>query len=118
MSIVQLLVVITTLLQTPAAAPAQSSAGNAENGKQLFMKNTCYYCHGTAGQGGAAGARIAAIGRNAQSFTRYVRKPSGQMPAYSETILSDQELIDIFAYVRSLAPAKPAADIPLLSAIK
>src|SRR5215471_1581211 len=33
--------------------------GNAENGKRLFMKKNCYYCHGTAGQGGRDGARIA-----------------------------------------------------------
>ena len=114
--LIDLVVVIGVLFQ--AAAPAQPAAGNAENGKRLFMKNTCYYCHGTAGQGGAAGARIAVVARNTQSFIRYVRRPSGQMPAYSDRILSDQELTDIFAYLRALPPAKPPADIPLLSAVK
>lgn len=115
---VRLLALIAALWQTPASTTAQPPAGNAESGKRLFIKNTCYYCHGTAGQGGAAGARIAVVARNAQSFIRYVRRPSGQMPAYSDAILSDQELIDIFAYVRSLPAAKPASEIPLLSAIK
>ena len=82
------------------------------------MKHTCYFCHGTAGQGGLAGARVAAIARNAQGFIRYVRRPSGQMPAYTETILSDQELADIFAYLRGLPVAKPTREIPLLDQLK
>ena len=55
---------------------------------------------------------------NAQGFIRYVRRPSGQMPAYSEKILSDQELTDIFAYVRSLPAAKAVKDVPLLDQLR
>ena len=40
------------------AYPA-SAQGNAENGKKFFVKNGCYQCHGYAGQGGSAGARLA-----------------------------------------------------------
>ena len=101
--------------QAPAPSPA---AGNAENGKRLYMKQTCYFCHGTAGQGGLAGARVAVVGRNLQGFTRYVRQPAGQMPAYTDKILSDQELADIFAYLRALPAAKPAREIPLLEQLK
>jgi cytochrome c len=35
-----------------------NNAGNAENGKRVFMKQNCYYCHGTIGRGGVT-ARIA-----------------------------------------------------------
>ena len=31
---------------------AQAPAGDAARGKALFMKNMCYTCHGTVGQGG------------------------------------------------------------------
>jgi mono/diheme cytochrome c family protein len=113
-----IIVALVALLQAPGQQPPQGAAGNADNGKRLYMKHTCYFCHGTAGQGGVAGARVAAVARNAQSFSRYVRQPSGQMPAYSTRILSDQELTDIFAYVRSLPPAKSVNDIPLLTQIK
>src|SRR5215831_14493079 len=45
------------LLAVPIAAYAQSgTAGNADKGKQLFMKQNCYYCHGTTGQGGRDGS--------------------------------------------------------------
>jgi mono/diheme cytochrome c family protein len=104
-----------------AATPVAQDAvpqGNVDAGKQPYTKHTCYYCHGTAGQGGVAGARIAAVARNAQSFIRYVRRPNGQMPAFTEKILSDQELTDIFAFVRSLPVAKAPSDIPLLRSMK
>jgi|SRR6516162_2414039 mono/diheme cytochrome c family protein len=90
------------------------TAGNSENGKRLFMKNNCYYCHGTAGQGGRDGARIAQTPLTAQALIRYVRRPSGRMPAFTEKILSDQELTDITAYLKSLPAAKAAKDVPLL----
>jgi len=117
---IKMLVLALTLAAAGGAqAPAPPAvAGSAENGKRLYMKHTCYFCHGTAGQGSLAGARIAAVARNAQGFTRYVRQPSGQMPAYTEKILSDQELADIFAYLRALPAAKPAREIPLLDQLR
>jgi len=100
------------------AAPQTAPAGNAEKGKQLFMKQNCYYCHGTAGQGGRDGARIAQTSLNLQGVIRYVRKPAGAMPAFTEKILSDEELTDIYAYLKSLPAAKQPKDIPLLDQIK
>jgi mono/diheme cytochrome c family protein len=100
------------------AAPQNTPAGNAEKGRQLFMKQNCYYCHGTSGQGGRDGARIAQTALNVQGLIRYVRKPAGAMPAFTEKILSDQELTDIYAYLKSLPAAKAPKDIPLLEQIK
>ena len=114
MTLIILFVAFLQAAQPPAAAPA----GNVEAGKRLYDKQTCYFCHGTAGQGGAAGARVAGVARNPQSFIRYVRRPSGSMPAYSEKMLSDQELTDILAYLRSMPPAKPVSDIPLLDQLR
>ena len=114
---VLLLFTLARAADTQAPVPAVTPA-NAETGKRLYMKHTCYYCHGTVGQGGLAGARVAVVGRNLQGFTRYVRQPAGQMPAYTATILSDAELADIYAYLRGLPPAKAAREIPLLEQLK
>jgi mono/diheme cytochrome c family protein len=104
------------LMALPGAAFTQSTpSGNAESGKRLFMKQNCYYCHGTVGQGTRDGARIAQTALNLQGLTRYVRKPAGIMPAYTEKILKDEELTDIYAYLKSLPAAKAPKDIPLLS---
>jgi mono/diheme cytochrome c family protein len=100
-------------LITASFSLAQS--GNSEKGKQLFVTDGCYQCHGYAGQGGRDGARIAATSLNVQGVIRYVRKPAGAMPAYTDKVISDQELTDIYAYLKSLPAAKPAKDIPLLN---
>src|SRR5690348_5912940 len=92
--------------------------GNAENGKRLFLRDGCWECHGYAGQGGRDGARIASTALNAQALIRYVRRPSGSMPAYIDKIISDQELTDIWTYLKTLPGPKPVKDIPLLNAIK
>jgi len=101
-----------------AVAAQEPVAGNASNGKQLFEKDGCYECHGYAAQGGRDGARLAATAMNAQSFSRYVRRPSGAMPAFTVKVLSDQELLDIYAYVKGLPAATPATDIPLLNQLR
>src|ERR1700690_1604221 len=98
-----------------AVLPAMCQTGDTANGKKLFLRDGCYECHGYAGQGGAAGARIATIGLNAQGLIRYVRAPGGAMPAYTDKVISDQELTDIHAYLQTLPKAKPAKDIPLLN---
>ena len=53
-----------------------------------------------------------------QALIRYVRRPFGGMPAFTAKVLSDQELTDIYAYLKSFPPAKPAKDIPLLRQIQ
>src|SRR6266853_1180098 len=80
--------------------------GHADEGKRLFMKHNCYYCHGTSRQGGRDGARIAQTALNLQGQMRYVRRQTGGMPAFTEKILSDRELTDIYAYLKSLPGAK------------
>ncbi len=111
-----------SLAQTPApTAPvaAQAAAGSVENGKRVFMKETCFFCHGTVGQGaGATGARIGPPSRNLAGFIRYIRRPAGAMPAFTEKVISDQDLTDVYAYLRSIPASKPTKDIPLLQQLK
>ena len=116
--------VFLALLAAAMLIPAiGQTAGNAENGKRLFVKDGCYQCHGYAAQGtllagGVPGARLAATSLNAQGLIRYVRAPAGQMPAYTNKVITDQELTDIHTYLQSLPKAKPVKDIPLLNQLK
>jgi mono/diheme cytochrome c family protein len=112
---------LTAVLIAPVIAVAQTapanSTGNATTGKRLYTEKNCHYCHGTAGQGGRDGARIAATVLNADGLIGYVRKPTGVMPAYTEKLITDQELRDVLAYLKSLPAAKAPKDIPLLNQI-
>jgi len=117
------LVVLTAGATLVLAAAAESQApatptGNGANGKRLYEADGCYQCHGYAGQGGRDGPRIAATALNAQALIRYVRRPFGAMPAFTEKVLSEQELTDIYAYLKAFPPAKAAKDIPLLDQLR
>jgi len=115
-AIVRLLVVSSAVLGITAFALAQTKPGDVENGKRIFMRNGCYQCHGTVGQGGLAGARLAQTKLTVAGFTAYVRNPApGNMPPYRAKVMSDQELADIYAYVQSVPPPVPLANMPILS---
>ncbi|HTM12671.1 MAG TPA: cytochrome c [Bryobacteraceae bacterium] len=101
-----------------ALVRAQDPAGNAGAGQRLYMKNGCYQCHGTVGQGTIAGARIGPPRLNAQGLIRYVRRPAGQMPAFTEKVMSDRELADVYAFLKTIPPPKPSKDIPLLNDLR
>ena len=103
--------------QAPAAPSQQSApaAGNAQQGKELFVKYSCYACHGYDGHGGA-GARLVPMRMTVERFTAYVHNPR-QMPPYSAKLLSDQQLADIWAHIKSLPVSPDAKDIPLLARI-
>jgi mono/diheme cytochrome c family protein len=101
-----------------ALVEAQDSAGNPEAGKRLYMKNGCYQCHGTVGQGTIAGARIGPSPLSAQGLIRYVRRPAGQMPAFTEKVMSDRELTDVYAFLKTIPPPKPSRDISLLNDLR
>ena len=100
-----------------AAAPSAPSAtsGNAANGKKIYTDYYCYACHGTEGQGGRDGARIAPNPPPFNSLRTYVRKPTGNMPAYTSKVVGDQELADIYAYLKTIQPPPSVKNIPLLS---
>jgi mono/diheme cytochrome c family protein len=107
------------LILWPAAAllagfSAYAQPGNAENGKQLFMKNGCYECHGTVGQGGT-GPHLAPRPLAAAALTAYVRKPGGGMPPYSVKVMPDSDLADIRAYLATIPEPPAAKSIPLLN---
>ena len=47
------------ILLAEQAGRGGAPAGNAANGRKLFVSNGCYQCHGYVGQGGNAGAKLA-----------------------------------------------------------
>ncbi len=98
----------------PAAKPAPATAGNTEAGRKLWVSYGCWQCHGYEGQGGAAGPRLSARNLPFAGFSAYVRRPTNQMPPYTEKVVSNADLVNIHAFIQS-RPAPPAvASVPLL----
>ena len=105
----------------PVARARQSSdappTGNAQNGKKLLINYGCYECHGREGQGSTqtGAARIGPPQLSFEGFQNYVRKPTNQMPPYTSKAVPDQELADIYAYLKSIPMPPKGKDIPLLN---
>jgi len=98
-----------------AVSAFPQNAGNPQKGSQLFVKDGCYQCHGYDGHGGF-GARLAPRPMALPAFIAYVRHPApGDMPVYTAKVISDAELTDIWAFLKSIPDAPAVKDIPLLN---
>jgi mono/diheme cytochrome c family protein len=111
------LVACTALGSAQAPAPTLAPpTGNAQRGKTVYEGTLrCYACHGYDGQTGSP--RLVPMARAEDLFLAYVRKPATPgMPSFAAT--PEQELRDVYAYIRSIPQAAPAADnVPLLKGI-
>jgi mono/diheme cytochrome c family protein len=90
-------------------------AASAENGKQVFMRAGCWQCHGTLGQGGAAGPKLAPDPLPFDALSSFVRTTNRAMPPYREEILSNTDLADLYAYLQSIPKGPDPKTIPLLN---
>jgi mono/diheme cytochrome c family protein len=100
------------------ASLAEEAAGDAANGKQVYLKLRCFTCHGRAGQGGAfnyPAPPLASLELPVEAFQAFLREPPNDMPAFSPAVLSDKEAADMWAWLHALPGRKPAKDFPLLN---
>jgi mono/diheme cytochrome c family protein len=101
-----------------ATAGAQDAPpGDVTKGKQVYLSDHCFTCHGRAGQGGALNGPAPRLAKTIVPFDGFkgqIRNPSHDMPAYPDAILSDQQVADIYAYLQTLSGPLPAKDIPAI----
>jgi mono/diheme cytochrome c family protein len=90
-------------------------AESAEKGKAAYMQHGCWQCHGTVGQGGVAGPKLAPDPIAVERFMQFVRTTGRAMPPYMEAVLSNGDLADIHAYLASIPKGPDGKDIPLLN---
>ncbi len=95
--------------QNVKSAPKANAApvGDAVRGKLIYSSHGCYECHGGQGQGSTqSGPRVGPDPIPFPAFVAYLRQPAGQMPPYTANVISDADLANIYAFLRSLP--KPA----------
>ena len=114
-----LIALSTVALSASVAMAADAPKGNAQNGKQLFVKDGCYQCHGYGAQGAAStGPRLGPDSLPYDAFIRQLRTPANEMPPYKATILSDTQASDIYAFISSVPKSPDPKTIPLLNNAK
>jgi ubiquinol-cytochrome c reductase cytochrome c subunit len=90
-------------------------AASAEKGKEAFVRNGCWQCHGFQGQGGITGPKLAPDPLPLEGLSAFIRSSRGPMPPYTETVLSNDDLADIHAYLSTIPKTPDYKTIPLLS---
>ncbi len=123
MKILRILFVIGLLQNTHA----QDLSGDIEKGEQLYYNFACYSCHGYN-----ATMRVPLVGNasgimsSEQVFLTYLRlradqnpiNPKNAMLNYAASTLSDEQALDIYAYIKSLKDESPAVeDNPVMQEI-
>lgn len=97
-----------------ACAAGNAFAADAGKGKTAFINNACWQCHGMVGQGGV-GPQLAPDPKPFDFLSVFVRHSAGSMPPYTPTILSEDDLADIYAYLKSMPKTADFRSIPLLN---
>ncbi len=93
-----------TATAAPAVTPSPTPAGDPVVGARVFA-GTCSSCHPNANAGvGPAlhGAQFSALFPDDSALKAFIRQGHGVMPAFPPSKLSDTNLDNIVAYLRSL----------------
>jgi mono/diheme cytochrome c family protein len=92
---------------------------SAARGRVTYTRVGCYQCHGYEAQGGSGGGpRLAPGPLPYEAISAFVRGSRGEMPAYREKVLSDTEMQDIYAFLKSVPAPKSVEKIPALNELK
>jgi mono/diheme cytochrome c family protein len=101
-----------------AARAQDAPAGDAVEGKRLYLADGCFLCHGRAGEGGAMNGPVPTLAKTQMPFDGFkgqLRQPANDMPAYTDKVMSDKQVADIYAFVQSLPGRRPPQDVPMLN---
>ena len=105
-------------LESTMARAQDAPQGDAANGKRIYLADGCFTCHGRSGRGGAYTGPAPILAHTALPFDGFkgeLRNPANDMPAYSEAVLSDKDIVDIYAFVESLPGPRSSKDISILN---
>ncbi|MCU1385295.1 MAG: hypothetical protein JWL71_3992 [Acidobacteria bacterium] len=86
------------------SAVMMSGQAQPPAGKAPFDR-VCATCHGDEGRGDAA-PRLVPIDMEVDEFVARVREGGGEMPPVSKASMGDDEVKQVFAYLKALSAAK------------
>jgi mono/diheme cytochrome c family protein len=102
----------------PSARAQDAPKGDAANGQRVYLADGCFTCHGRVGQGGNYYGTTPTLAKTElpfEGFKQQLRDPVRVMPTYSEAVVSDKEVADIFAFLQTLSGRRPVKDFPILN---
>lgn len=110
------LLIVSLLLATPTLS---STKGDAKKGQEIFESLTCVDCHRGGGNSvhpsrPLKGESFAKRYPNDEKIEKLIRKgvPGASMPAFGKDVISEEQMKDLIAYLRSLTPTASGASNP------
>lgn len=91
-----------TATPVPPAPTPTSGPDAAALGRARFGQVGCSACHGASGEGNSFAPRIANTALTFQQVLSQVRNPRGAMEAFPPSVLSDADVQNIYAFLKSL----------------
>ncbi len=92
-----LLLMLTILMVSGCSTPM----GNAEDGKRWYSMHNCFACHGPNGNDGK-GPVVNNLEMSYWKFERIIRDAKSPiMPKYPEEKISDQDVADLYAFLKA-----------------
>jgi len=88
--------VLMMIVATLAIGQAQD-----QSGKRIYDGN-CERCHGPEGRGTTKGPTLVPFESTYERVLRQVRHPECDMPAFTESDLSDEQVAQIVTYLKSI----------------
>lgn len=79
-----------------------SGADPTTRGRLLLLGYGCAACHGLTGQGGVVGPALGLDELDFDDFGPLLRSGPGGMPAFTEEILSDDDLKAIYTHLKAI----------------
>ena len=101
---------------TGVARAQDAPSGDAAEGKRLYLATGCFACHGRSGQGGAMNGPSPILAKTAMPFDGFkgqLRQPISDMPAYSEIVMPDKQIADIYTFLQTLPGPRSTKDMAI-----
>ena len=105
----------TAMIWGMPASAEDAPQGDPANGKRLVAADGCYQCHGYVGQGARGPGPRLNPELPFEAFLGQLRKPAAEMPVYTPLVISDKEVADIYAYLKSVPRPTDIKNIPTFS---
>jgi mono/diheme cytochrome c family protein len=90
-AIVVMLLIVTTL--------AIGQSGQEQSGQRVYDAQ-CRRCHGSEGRGTNKGPTLVPFKSTYEKVLQQVRHPECEMPSFSQSEVSDEEIAQIVAYLK------------------
>ncbi|MGO9932253.1 MAG: c-type cytochrome [Steroidobacteraceae bacterium] len=95
-----------------------ATAGDAAKGKQAYLNYDCYTCHGRVGEGGNflyPAPPLAGLDMPTVALQAFLRAAPNDMPSFAPAILTNDDIANIAAFLKSLPGRRDPKDFPLLN---